>query len=121
MVLDQFNRLQRADMADRGDMTLFSRQVGELVVIRASRGGSERAVVDLLDELNVEIDAHKATISEREQRVFQDFLLADLSEHLRDRMRLAEALIEAQNEALARCSTSSGMTVTLRWSRARTK
>ncbi len=66
-------------------------------------------------EINRQCELGRAALTEREQRVFTDFVLGEVGEELRRRLAQAGALIAAMNTSLKSIQTSHGIGVRLTW------
>jgi hypothetical protein len=66
-------------------------------------------------ELTRRADEGRSALSERERRVFTDFVLSGVAEELRRRLGQARQLIDAVNASLATIRTSHGIGVRVRW------
>jgi uncharacterized protein (TIGR02680 family) len=66
-------------------------------------------------ELTRRAEEGRSALSERERRVFTDFVLGGVAEELRRRLGQAGQLIDAVNASLATIRTSHGIGVKIRW------
>jgi uncharacterized protein (TIGR02680 family) len=66
-------------------------------------------------EISRQCELGRAALTEREQRVFTDFVLGEVGEELRRRLAQAVALIGAMNTSLRSIQTSQGIGVRLTW------
>lgn len=74
-----------------------------------------RHVAAAAAELVRQRDAGRGALSDRERRVFTDFLLGGVAEELRRRIDQATRLVAAMNTSLGGIRTSHGIGVRLRW------
>ncbi|GAA2285108.1 TIGR02680 family protein [Nonomuraea roseoviolacea subsp. roseoviolacea] len=78
-------------------------------------GTGQRSLPEAAAELRRQCEEGRHALSERERRVFTEFVLGGVAEELRQRLFQAEALIKAMNTSLSGISTSHGIGVRLRW------
>jgi uncharacterized protein (TIGR02680 family) len=90
------------------------RQEG-LDVVAATRGGREVPVRVLMGALEEEITAQERNLTEQDQKTFERFLFNGIAQELRNRIKAAQELVADTNDAIARCQTSSGMSIELSW------
>ena len=88
---------------------------GGLSVAYAIREGRQSPVPGLRDLLVLQIEEARELLAERERRLFEEFLLAELGRHLGERIRGARAIVRRMNDALDGVSTNSGDRVSVRW------
>jgi hypothetical protein len=74
-----------------------------------------RPVADAAAELDRRREQGRAALSDREHRVFTEFVLGGVAEELRRRLGQARTLVDAMNASLATIRTSHGIGVKLRW------
>lgn len=79
-------------------------------------GSGERSLPEAAAELSRQCEEGRLALSDRERRVFTEFVLGGVAEELRRRLLQAETLIKAMNASLSGISTSHGIGVRLRWS-----
>jgi uncharacterized protein YPO0396 len=79
------------------------------------RGAATLTVPELTARLVEEIEERERTLSAEQRRIFNDTLLEEIAEHLRDRIERVSELVADMNATLARCPTGSGKTVLLSW------
>jgi uncharacterized protein (TIGR02680 family) len=87
----------------------------ELTVVQVRHGGRTHPIGELERWLEGELQARERTIAEEDRRLFESFLVGGLADALRERISAAGALVASMNEALAGCTTSSGMSIELEW------
>jgi uncharacterized protein YPO0396 len=72
-------------------------------------------VKGLLDALRESIEVRRALLADHERELLRRFLLGEVGDHLRNRLRQARALVGEMNDLLERCRTASGMALKLAW------
>ncbi len=87
----------------------------ELTRVQVRHGGRCRPIVALDRWLDEELDARERTMADEDRRLFESFLVGGLADALRERIGGARALVATMNDALAGCTTSSGMGIELEW------
>lgn len=75
----------------------------------------DRPLALLSSRLADRVAADRELLSERERELFENHVLGQLGDALRDVRRQAEELVVAMNDQLAEVSTSQGIRVRLRW------
>ena len=86
-----------------------------LLVAYALREGRPTAVSGLREAIMHQIEETTELLAERERKLFEEFLLAELGRHLGERIRGARAIVRRMNDALEQVSTNSGDRVGVRW------
>jgi uncharacterized protein (TIGR02680 family) len=113
------NALHRAHQTlDRelsGAFDVIYEAVDGVGIIELSDATGHRTVAAAAVELNRIVTEGRDALSERERRVFTDFVLGGVAEELRTRLHRAEELIDAMNASLATIRTSHNIGVKLRW------
>jgi len=109
----------------RAQQTLERELAGTFDVVATVEGGvrlveiadaaGRRTIADAALELHRQCEQGRAALSERERRVFTDFVLGGVAEELRRRLAQARALVHAMNASLTSIRTSHGIGVRLRW------
>ena len=87
---------------------------GILVAVGRDEGG-ERPLVELGRRLRSAVDDDRSLLTDRERRLFEDHVLGQLGESLRQRRLEATELVKAMNDLLESVTTSQGISVRLRW------
>lgn len=87
----------------------------DLVVIRVRHNGRDHDIPALLAALRESAEVRRSLLAEHERELLQRFLLGEVGDHLRDRLRRARLLVEDMNELLEGCRTASGMALKLSW------
>lgn len=87
----------------------------ELLLVRVGYNGRDHGVPDLLAALRESIEVRRALLADHERELLRRFLLGEVGDHLRNRLRQARALVGEMNELLERCRTASGMALRLAW------
>jgi uncharacterized protein (TIGR02680 family) len=87
----------------------------ELLLVRVAFNGRDHDVKSLLDALRESIEVRRALLADHERELLRRFLLGEVGDHLRNRLRQARALVGEMNDLLERCRTASGMALKLAW------
>jgi uncharacterized protein (TIGR02680 family) len=87
----------------------------ELTRVEVRHSGQARPIAALERWLEEELDARERAMADEDRRLFESFLVGGLADALRERIGGARALVAAMNDALAGCTTSSGMGIELEW------
>lgn len=87
----------------------------ELLLVRVAFNGRDHDVQGLLDSLRESIEVRRALLADHERELLRRFLLGEVGDHLRNRLREARALVGEMNDLLERCRTASGMALKLAW------
>lgn len=90
-------------------------QDGDLLILRVVYNGRDHDVKSLLDALRESIEVRRSLLADHERELLSRFLLGEVGDHLRNRLREARALVGEMNELLERCRTASGMALRLAW------
>ncbi len=88
---------------------------GDLQVLRVAHRQHSYDGHGLLTLLWRETAERQRLLAEDERQLLRGFLLGEVGDHLRGRLRQAAALVDRINELLAACRTASGMTLRLAW------
>ena len=88
---------------------------GDLQVLRVAHRQHNYDGHGLLTLLWRETAERQRLLAEDERQLLRGFLLGEVGDHLRGRLRQAEALVDRINELLVACRTASGMTLRLAW------
>lgn len=84
-------------------------------VIELADATGQRPLVVVAADLVQRAEESQAALSERERKVFTDFVLGGVTEELRRKLYQAQQIIEAMNTSLATIHTSHGIAVKIRW------
>jgi uncharacterized protein (TIGR02680 family) len=98
-----------------GTIDVHSEIENGIWLVELADASGHRPLMAAAAELDRRCEEGAAALSERERRVFTDFVLGGVAEELRRRLDQAEALIKAMNASLASIRTSHGIGVKLRW------
>jgi hypothetical protein len=102
--------------ADLGaDFQPSLRQEGDLILVRVLYNGGEQDPSGLLALLREAADVRRGLLAEHERDLLRRFLLGEVGDHLRRRLRQARELVDEMNDQLARCATASGLVLRLAW------
>jgi hypothetical protein len=74
-----------------------------------------KPVAEAAASLSEQVVAGDAALTERERRVFEEFVLGSVARELQDRLARARELVDAMNASLGTIRTSHGIGVRLRW------
>ncbi len=88
---------------------------GGVRIVELADAAGRWPLADAAAELTRRADEGRLALSERERRVFTDFVLGGVAEELRRRLGQARQLIDAVNASLATIRTSHGIGVRVRW------
>lgn len=117
-VQQRCSELDRA-LAQQADMGVVAEtDADRVLVVRVRQGARTLTVPQLVHRLDTEIGERERTLSAEQRRIFNDTLLEEIAEHLRERIERVEALVADMNATLAGCPTGSGKTVRLEWAAA---
>jgi uncharacterized protein (TIGR02680 family) len=87
---------------------------GVLAVVARDETG-EYPLAELAGRLAAQVARDAELLTERERRLFEEHILGELGESLRESRLEAEELVSAMNRLLAGITTSQGVRVTLHW------
>ncbi|MGI8428608.1 MAG: SbcC/MukB-like Walker B domain-containing protein, partial [Solirubrobacteraceae bacterium] len=98
------------------DMGAYASQ-GEdgLLLVRVTEGGGEQTLAQVLNTLKAEIADREQILTAEERRVFNDALVEEIADHLRQRIHEVRRRVEQMNAVLRRSPTAAGKTVELDW------
>jgi uncharacterized protein (TIGR02680 family) len=114
-VQQQISELDRT-LGQQADMSVdVQNDADGFVVVRVRQGARTLTVPELIRRLDEEIAARERTLSAEQRRIFNDTLLEEIAEHLRQRIERVGDLVADMNATLARCPTGSGKTIQLDW------
>ncbi|MGH3032099.1 MAG: TIGR02680 family protein, partial [Gaiellaceae bacterium] len=121
-VVELANRVQQQcgelgrSLAQQADMDVTPESDADgLLVVRVRQDARTLTVPELMRRLEAEIGERERTLSTEQRRIFNDTLLEEISEHLRERIERVTELVTDMNATLAHCPTGSGKTVQLEW------
>jgi uncharacterized protein (TIGR02680 family) len=86
-----------------------------LFVVTVPFRGRECTMNELRDALREEVTTRQLLLDAREREILENHLIGEVSAHLHDRLRAAEALVREMNEELRTRRTSTGMTLRFVW------
>lgn len=92
-----------------------SRGQDELLIVHVTEAGSEQTLSQILDTLAAEIADREQILTAEERRVFNDALVEEIADHLRQRIHEVRGRVERMNAVLRRSPTAAGKTVELEW------
>jgi uncharacterized protein (TIGR02680 family) len=90
-------------------------QDDSLVRARVGWNGREHDIPGLLATLRENLETRRGLLAEHEREVLRRYLLGEVGDHLRHRLREARALVDEMNKLLEDCRTASGLTLKLAW------
>ena len=108
----------RHSLSGKADFLVTRQRVPEdpeLTRVEVRHSGQVRPIVALERWLDEELDARERAMADEDRRLFESFLVGGLADALRERIGGARALVATMNDALAGCTTSSGMGIELEW------
>jgi SbcC/RAD50-like, Walker B motif len=108
-------RYQRLGADIGADYQPSLRQDGDLILVRILYNGQEHAPGGLLARLREAAEVRRGLLAEHERDLLRRFLLGEVGDHLRRRLRQAGELVHEMNEQLSCCATASGMVLRLAW------
>lgn len=88
---------------------------GDLIRVRILYNGNEETPGRLLALLREAAEARRGLLADQERDTLRSFLLGEVGDHLRRRLRQAMELVREMNDQLTRCATASGMVLRLDW------
>ena len=86
-----------------------------LQLVTITEGGCEQTLSQALDALEAEIADREQILTAEERRVFNDALVEEISDHLRQRIHEVRARVDQMNRVLGRSPTAAGRIVELDW------
>jgi uncharacterized protein YPO0396 len=86
-----------------------------VLVVHVLGADGEQTVAAATHSVRERLRKDQETLDERYRDIFEEYLLRDLSEHLRRQIDAADALCERMNAILAEAETSQGVRVQLAW------
>jgi hypothetical protein len=108
-------RFQRLGADLGADYQPSLRQEADLILVRVLYNGREQDPHGLLALLREVAEVRRGLLAEHERDLLRRFLLGEVGDHLRQRLRQAGELVQEMNEQLARCATASGLVLRLAW------
>ncbi|WP_370327551.1 TIGR02680 family protein [Euzebya sp.] len=87
----------------------------DLLVVSVTYWQRTGAAHELAGVLQAEIDERELLLSAQERELIENHLIDEAGAQLGERIRDAEARVQAMNAQLEACATSTGMTLRLRW------
>lgn len=88
---------------------------GDLIRVRILYNGNEEPPGRLLALLREAAEARRGLLADQERETLRSFLLGEVGDHLRRRLRQAAELVREMNDQLTRCATASGLVLRLDW------
>jgi uncharacterized protein (TIGR02680 family) len=86
-----------------------------LFVVTVPFRGRACTMTDLRAALADEVTSRQLLLDAREREILENHLIGEVSAHLHERLRAAEALVREMNEELRTRRTSTGMTLRFTW------
>ena len=99
--------------ADMG--AYISRGEDGLQLVTITEGGGEQTLSQALEALEAEIADREQILSAEERRVFNDALVEEIADHLRQRIHQVRGRVDQMNRVLGRSPTAAGRIVELDW------
>ena len=98
------------------DMSAYASSGGDgLMIVRVSEGAAAQTLAQTLDTLGSEIADREQILTAEERRVFNDALVEEIADHLRQRIHEVRGSVERMNVVLRRSPTAAGKIVELDW------
>lgn len=94
---------------------LLPRRTHQVLVYDVVESGRTSRLGQLAATLAQEVTEREERLRGDEQELLESFLTGELHEHLRARIRDAGQLVDVMNDQLARCATTAGHRVRLKW------
>jgi uncharacterized protein (TIGR02680 family) len=113
-LFQRFNELQTS-LGTHGHQPQMEYADDSLVAIACPFHGRPLRLSQLQTALADEIATQERLLTEREREAIDNHLIGEVATTLQDLIRDAEAKVAAMNEEITRCSTSTGLTMRLRW------
>ncbi|MGA2009795.1 MAG: TIGR02680 family protein [Solirubrobacteraceae bacterium] len=92
-----------------------SRGEDELLLVHVTDSGGDQTLAQILETLGAEIADREQILTAEERRVFNEALVEEIADHLRQRIHEVRGRIEQMNAVLRRSPTAAGKTVELEW------
>ena len=108
-------RLKETLASHRRVRVFLDRTPDELPVLGARIDGQARVFVDVATWIEAELARLRGLLDERQARLLSDHLADDVAEHLHERIHTAREWVDRTAQTTARCRTTSGMGVVLRF------
>jgi len=86
-----------------------------LLLVRVTHNGRDHDLPGLRAALQEAIETRRSLLADHERKLLQRFLLGEVGDHLRDRLRAGQGLVDDMNRLLEDCPTASGMVLKLAW------
>ncbi len=99
----------------RPEIRILPEQVHGLTLYRATFNAQTLSLLELSARLEEDVAARDRLLGEEERKLFESFLTGEAHEHLRERLRAANGLVNRMNRQLKEHPTSSGMQMHLKW------
>jgi uncharacterized protein (TIGR02680 family) len=103
------------ELADADMGAYASRGEDDLLLVHITEGGGEQTLGQVLDTLTAEIANSEQILTAEERRVFNDALVEEIADHMRQRIHEVRGRVEQMNAVLRRSPTAAGKTVELVW------
>lgn len=87
----------------------------DLELVRVTYNGRAHDLPGLAAALAEGIQTRRSLLADHERELLQRFLLGEVGDHLRDRLRAGRGLVDEMNRLLEDCPTASGMVLKLSW------
>lgn len=86
-----------------------------LMIVRVAHNQAQLDPQALLEVLSTEEATRRDLLAREERELLLRFLLGEIGDHLRQRLRQARELVDEMNTELTDCATASGITLKLAW------
>jgi hypothetical protein len=98
------------------DMSAYASSGADgLMIVRVTEAGAAQTLAQMLDTLGSEIADREQILTAEERRVFNDALVEEIADHLRQRIHEVRGSVERMNVVLQRSPTAAGKIVELDW------
>lgn len=92
-----------------------SRGEDDVVLVHVTEAGGQQTLGEILGTLAAEIADREQILTAEERRVFNEALVEEIADHLRQRIHDVRGRIERMNAVLRRSPTAAGKIVELEW------
>ena len=113
-LVNGFTELQTS-LGGRGHQPQFMHVDDSLVAVTCPFQGQTLAMRTLHNAVGSEIATQEQLLSAREREIIDNHLIREVATALQDLIRDADARVNDMNAEIERCSTSTGLTLRLKW------
>ncbi len=90
-------------------------EFGDLLAVTGRDDAGEASVVALAQRVRAGVESDRELLTDREKQQFEQHVLGELGDAIRQCRRDADELVAAMNDQLGHVTTSQGIRVTLKW------